>query len=93
MKEENGQNETWKPIGYDYVVTTIRRNGRCMRWKDVAIEFGEMFDEDAFPQILELALERGDLVKAPLGCVCTPENVEESHPAGDEADEWDSEVW
>lgn len=64
-----------------------------MRWKDVDIEFGDKFSIKNLSQILDLALERSDLVKASLGSVCAPENVEKLHAARDEGDEWDEDVW
>jgi hypothetical protein len=97
MQESHVQNETspqvesltLMPTGYDFVVATIKGFGSCARWKDLDIEFGEHFDN--LPQIIETALERGDLVRPSIGCVCGPEIAELAHPANYE-EEWSDDI-
>ena len=66
---------------YEFVLTTFKRLGTCVKHKYIGMTFGEELDEEILVQCLDLALERGDLVRPTIGCISAPEFAGKSHPA------------
>ena len=74
-------NATPDEATYEFVVTTFKRLGTCVKHKYIGMTFKDELDEEILVQCLDLALERGDLVRPTIGCISAPEFAEKSHPA------------
>lgn len=66
---------------YEFIVTTFKRLGTCVKHKYIGMTFEDELDEEILVQCLDLALERGDLVRPTIGCISAPEFAGKSHPA------------
>ncbi|MDT7779079.1 MAG: hypothetical protein QOC99_1591 [Acidobacteriota bacterium] len=75
----SAKNATPDKATYEFVITTFRGLGTCVKHKYIEMTFEDELDTETLLMCIDLALERGDLVKPTMGCISAPEFAEKSH--------------